>query len=82
MFLRRWRTRHLVASWIVYWILLLLGAAARPLLEYWRIQRTNGHGNVSFSLDLAHAAMWIAIPPLVLFVLWMLARDRDVPAGV
>ena len=50
--LRRWRARHLLVAWIVYWVALLvvsvhsaLGAAARALAA------PDGHGSISASVD-------------------------------
>jgi hypothetical protein len=51
----------------------------RAILEYWRITRSaSGHGsvNVSFSGDLLHGALWIAGPPLLIFVVWLATPTR------
>ena len=50
--LRRWRARHLLAAWIVYWVALVvvflrsaLGAATRALAA------PEGHGSIGASVD-------------------------------
>ena len=50
--LRRWRAKHLLVAWIVYWIALLvvalhsaLGAATRALMA------PNGHGSIGASVE-------------------------------
>jgi hypothetical protein len=80
---RHWQPRHLFRSWIAYWLALLAVVAGRPLLEYWRISRSaSKHGTVGFSYSggLLPLALWIAGPPLVLFLLWLATRSR-VPEG-
>ena len=77
---RQWRARHLFRSWVAYWVALLGVVAWRPLLEYWRISHSaTGHGSVgySFSGSMLSMALWIAGPPLVLFVLWLATRTRE-----
>ncbi len=62
-----------------YWIALLAVVAWRPLVEYWRISRSpTGHGSVGFGYSggTLPLALWIAGPPLVLFVLWLATRTR------
>jgi len=64
---------------MVYWLALLAVAAARPLIEYWRITTSaSGHGTIqySFSGDLLPLALWIAGPPLALFAVWVATRSR------
>jgi hypothetical protein len=76
---RQWRARHLFWSWGAYWLALLGVVAWRPLLEYWRITRSpTGHGTVRYvySGDMLAMALWIAGPPLVLFVAWTVTRSR------
>jgi hypothetical protein len=78
--IRRWRAAHLFGSWIAYWILLIAYTAWRPLLEFWRINRTpGGHGSVSYTYSGSplRAALWIAGPPLALFLLWIATRTRE-----
>ena len=77
-FLRRWSHRELLGSWVAYWIGLLAVIAAPAFFEWWRLQRTDGHGSVSVVVDAGavEMALWIAGPPLIVFVLWLLARPR------
>ena len=79
MSVRRWRARHLFVAWGVYWVGLLAVVATRPLLEYWRISRSpSGHGTVKYSFEggMLELALWIAGPPLALFLLWLATRER------
>ena len=79
--LRRWRAQHLFRSWIAYWLVLLAVVAWRPLLEYWRITRSpSGHGSIGYTYSggMLALALWIAGPPLVLFLVWLATRSRDV----
>jgi hypothetical protein len=78
--IRRWRASQLFVSWVAYWILLVAYIAWRPLLEYWRITRSpSGHGSVGYTYSggLLRAALWIAGPPLALFLLWIATRTRE-----
>ncbi|HEX6059965.1 MAG TPA: hypothetical protein VFZ11_13225 [Gemmatimonadaceae bacterium] len=77
-FLRRWSHRELLGSWVAYWIGLIAVVAAPAFLEWWRLQRTGAHGSVSVTVDAGavEMALWIAGPPLLVFVLWLLARPR------
>jgi hypothetical protein len=46
--LRRWRPRHLLASWIVYWVLLVAITLGKAILAAWRVTHLpDGHGNIS-----------------------------------
>src|SRR5258708_6991975 len=76
---RQWQPRHLFRSWIAYWLVLLAAVAWRPFLEYWRISRSpTGHGTVgaNYSGGMLPLALWIAGPPLVLFLLWLATRSH------
>jgi hypothetical protein len=79
--IRRWQARHLFLSWTAYWFGLLAFVAWRPLVEYWRITRSpSGHGSVGFTYSggALQAALWIAGPPLVIFLAWLATRSRGV----
>jgi hypothetical protein len=47
-------------------------------MEYWRIMTTTKKGEVSlsFSGSLTTAALWIAGPPLLLWLAWLVSRPR------
>lgn len=63
---------------MVYWAALLAVLAWRPLVEYWRITTSpTGHGTMQFSYggDLLPVALWIAGPPLALFLFWLATRS-------
>jgi hypothetical protein len=76
--IRRWRARHLFVAWGLYWVGLLAVVSSRPLLEYWRIARSDGHGTVGYSYEggMLELALWLAGPPLVLFAIWLATRER------
>ena len=76
---RQWQARHLFRSWVAYWTALLAVVAWRPLVEYWRISHSaSGHGtvNAGYSGGMLPLALWIAGPPLALFVIWLATRSR------
>jgi len=97
--LRRWRARHLLVAWIVYWVALIvfalhsaLGPVARALTG------PPGHGSIGASVDngnfilkvttdsqtwtgstsLTATALWFAVPPLLLFLVWLATRRAPV----
>ena len=76
--IRRWQARHLFAAWGLYWAGLLAVVASRPLFDYWRIVRSGGHGTVNYTFDgeMLGPSLWIAGPPLVLFMIWLATRSR------
>jgi hypothetical protein len=46
--LRRWRPRHLLASWLAYWLLLIVVTLGGAILAAWRVTHLpDGHGNIS-----------------------------------
>jgi hypothetical protein len=76
---RQWRASHLFRSWAVYWVALLAVAGWRPVVEYWRISHSaTKHGTVNFTYSggMLPLALWIAGPPLALFVVWLVTRSR------
>lgn len=77
---RQWQARHLFRSWVAYWVALLGVVAWRPLVEYWRITRSaSGHGTVGYTYSggMLALALWIAGPPLLVFLVWLTTRDRS-----
>ena len=84
MRLRDWSSRRLFVSWVVYWGILLLVFAWRQLWRFVRLQLSDQHGsvNLSYSGSLLSLALWVAGPPLLLFVVWLATRRRqDVGRG-
>jgi hypothetical protein len=95
---RRWRLRSLFASWIVYWILLVIVKLGPPVRAFWRATHGSQHGTASvnlsfgnwnFLLDIksptgnwsgsAHLlaiAAWLAVPPLLLWLIWVTQQPR------
>ena len=77
--LRRWRARHLLVAWIVYWIVLLvvtlrsaLGMAARA------VAGPDGHGSIGASVEnsnfilkvVADGQTWTGTTSLTTMALW------------
>lgn len=77
-FLRRWGHRQLLGSWVAYWIGLLAVIAAPAVAQWWKLQRTGGHGTISVevSAGLLEMGLWIAGPPILLALLWLAVRPR------
>ncbi len=77
-FLQRWHPRHLLASWAAYWVALLAIVLGPSIARWWELQREARHGRVTFRYEAngLETALWIAGPPLLLWVLWLAARPR------
>ena len=75
---RRRVVGRLFAAWMLYWAALLLVQAWPLARAWWRVKRSGGHGtiSVSYSGGLAEAALWIAGPPLLMVVVWLLWTRR------
>ncbi|MEP7000890.1 MAG: hypothetical protein ABI969_10450 [bacterium] len=93
--LSRWRSRHLLTAWTVYWIALIgvtLGSAIRGIL---RVLPDGAKGSVAAgfgndgaqltvtsagrsvwdgSASLTAVALWVAGPPLLTWLAWLLTR--------
>lgn len=78
MRLRNWGLRGLVASWVVYWTVLVVVWLAPLAIRYWELERRSGHGtiNLSFSADGLSMILLIVGPPLLMTVLWLATRPR------
>jgi hypothetical protein len=76
--LREWGPRHLVAAWVVYWVLLIVVAGFPAIREYVTLQLSDGHGTVSWSFagSATEAALWLCGPPLALAAVWFWTRTR------
>ena len=93
--LRRWRAKHLLLAWVVYWVLLVvvgLSPALSMVIE--ALDAPKGLGSISAnvgsgvasltvsstvrvwtgSVSLTTLALWIAGPPLLLWLLWLVTR--------
>jgi hypothetical protein len=99
-FLRRWRWRHLFATWIAYWAGLALAILWRPVsIGRGLADLPDGQASVSAefanglvtvkmmgqgaqvwggSASLLVIVLWIAGPPLLLWILWVFSRSRPV----
>ena len=95
--LGRWRPRHLLLGWGIYWALLAFFTLGSGAAAIWRMTRPDRHGSVSASFDdgvlrvsvigdgitawsgsadLGTIALWIAGPPLLLWLAWLASRPR------
>jgi hypothetical protein len=99
----RWRPRHLLAAWGVYWAALAGVVLGRPAQLAWRLANgPEGQGTASAGFenavlhlriadDAGHAwagsahlltiALWVAGPPLLLWLLWLALRPRSAARG-
>lgn len=99
--LRRWRAKHLLLAWGVYWVALAL-VALRPALALVSRALTgpDGHGSISADVtngianlnvafegrtwtgatSLTSLLLWIAGPPLLLWLVWFVTRRAPEPA--
>ena len=73
-----WGVRQLVASWVLYWIGLMVVVFVPTLWEIWSIRRAQGNDGVSWSYegDLLPALLWILGPPLLITFIWLITRPR------
>ena len=98
--LRRWRAKHLLLAWVVYWVLLLIvGLSPALSLVVRALSAPKGLGSISAnvgngvasltvsstaqtwtgSVSLTALAFWIAGPPLLLWLLWLVTRREPAP---
>lgn len=102
--LRRWRPRHLLVAWSLYWIVLILVGLGSVLAAIWRVTRDpDAHGTISAamtngvvqlsvtdpggtiverSISLLSMALWVAGPPLLLWLAWLATRPRAAESRV
>ena len=99
--LRRWRAKHLLLAWVVYWVLLVIVGLSPALALIVRalnapkglgsIGANVGNGIASLtvsstaqtwtgSVSLTSLALWIAGPPLLLWLLWLVTRRAPASA--
>jgi hypothetical protein len=78
MMLRNWGLGRLVASWIVYWVVLLALGLAPVARQYWAIRRADGHGTIDFTWSGSSLQMVLLVvgPPLLVTLLWLATRPR------
>ena len=96
-FMSRWRPKHLLLSWVAYWVGATVVKLSRAFVAASRIARVNGQGTMSanygdkgLELTITDAgatvwhvatplwalALWIAGPPLLLWLVWLITRER------
>jgi hypothetical protein len=78
MMLRNWGLGRLVASWVVYWVVLLTIVIAPLARRYFGLQRSDGHGTISLNWSGSSLQLVLLVlgPPLLLMLLWLAARPR------
>jgi hypothetical protein len=76
--LRAWGARELVKAWLAYWAVLASVVFGPTLWTWYRLQSPDQHGSVSWSYSgsFLGAALWVAGPPLVVALLWLVTRPR------
>jgi hypothetical protein len=99
--LSRWRAKHLLGAWVLYWIVLVLVKLGSGLLAASRVlSAPKGHGRIDVSMndgvltanilgDAVHwtgsasfmsIVLWLSVPPLLLWLLWLVTRRAPAPA--
>ncbi|MFN2567601.1 MAG: hypothetical protein ABR499_21615 [Gemmatimonadaceae bacterium] len=78
MMLRNWGLGRLVASWLVYWVVLLAIGLGPKAWQIYQLQRRGAHGTVSFTWSgtTLEMVLLFAGPPLVATLLWLATRPR------
>ena len=68
----------LFRAWLVYWTVLLAVQGWPVARALWRIRQSGGKGSFSVSYDggLLEAALWLAGPPLLMALAWLLWTRR------
>ena len=103
IFSRRWRPRHLLLGWLVYWVALVAVTLAPAIAAIVRMSReANGQGGVSAafgdglmtltvsqkgvttytgSMSFLSLVLLLAVPPLILWLVWLFGASRTNNAG-
>ena len=65
--------RTLLVAWVAYWLVLVATQLWPIAVRWWQV-RGQEHGAFAFTLsgDFSTAAAWIAIPPLLMTLVWLL----------
>lgn len=95
--IERWRHRHLLTAWAVYWFALVVVKLGGAIAAVLRVSGPAAHGSAAGSFGdkgvtvtvtqgalttwtgtstLSAIALWVAGPPLALWLVWMLSRPR------
>ena len=76
---RRRSVGRLFTAWVLWWSAVLIGWLWPELPTIWRLMRRTGeHGSFSLSIDagLGELALWLALPPLLMTIVWLLLKRR------
>ena len=76
--IQSWGVRQLVASWVLYWIALVIFAAAPTIWRIWSLRQTSEHGEVTWSWEggLLPAVLLVLGPPLLVTIVWLATRPK------
>lgn len=76
--MQSWGVRQLVASWVLYWVVLAVIIAAPTLWEIWSLRRDGGSGEVTWtwSGEVLPAALLVLGPPLLVTLVWIVTRPK------
>ena len=79
---RRRSVGRLFTAWVLWWSAVVIGWLWPELPTIWRLlSRRGARGSFSLTIDagLGELALWLALPPLLITVVWLyLTRRRDV----
>ena len=75
---RRRSVGRLFSAWVLWWSAVLIGWLWPEVPRIWRLMRPGEHGTFSLTVDagLGELALWLALPPLLMTVVWLLFKRR------
>ncbi len=76
---RRRSVGRLFTAWVLWWSAVLIGWLWPELPRIWDLMRRPGaRGSFSLTIDagLGGLALWLALPPLLMTVVWLLVKRR------
>ena len=100
--LSRWRAKHLLGAWVLYWIGFVVTKLGAGIVAALRVMNgASEHGNINVSMNdgvlsakvtgdgilwsgsssLVSIVLWLCVPPLLLWLLWLVTRRAPAPVG-
>lgn len=76
---RRRSVGRLFTAWVLWWSAVLIGWLWPELPRIWDLMsRPGARGSFSLTIDagLGELALWLALPPLLMTVVWLLVKRR------